>query len=305
MSISRESRPVVAGVDYSPTAALAVAYGAWEARRRGVGLHLVHGFESTEPGGLPPGAPYDDNELVVAAEQRLAGIGAQVRTDQSAEAGPAVATKVVAGSGGMTLVRESASAGLIVVGARGQGGFGDLLIGSVAAQVAKHASGPVLVVRPPRRAGDGVPATGCVLVGVDDSLSAEALSFAFDEAAARDVPLVAVHVWSVPAITARSVGTVWSLTPACAGEQLQATAEQVLAEALAGWTQKYPAVQVERRTVHGDEPARTLLTVADEVEADLIVVGTREPTGPGPVLGSVSQALVAHAPVSVAVVHRT
>lgn len=90
-----------------------MAYAAWQARRRGVGLHLVHGVRVHGAGETAAGLLYDDNERVVAAEQRLARIGAPVRSGQSAGTGPAVATKVVAGSGGMTLVRESASAGLL------------------------------------------------------------------------------------------------------------------------------------------------------------------------------------------------
>ena len=304
MSIVGQLRPVMAGVDYSPPGRLAVSYADWEARRRGVDLRLVHGFVPAAPGELPPLPANDDNALVLAAQERLAEFGAQVRGDRPAGSATAVTTTVVAGSGGMTLVRESGSAGLVVVGARGQGGFGDLLVGSVATQVARHAHAPVIVVRPPVRAADGVPPSGCVLVGVDGSTpSEETLRFAFDEAGARRVGLVAVQVWSIQTLSARSAGTVWPRNLTDARTQLRAIADRVLAEELSGWSAKYPEVDVELQSVHGDEPARILLEIADEVEADLIVVGAREASGSGPVLGSVSQTLVAFARASVAVIH--
>ncbi len=302
MTVNERARPVVAGVDYSSLSDTAVSYAAWEATRRGAGLHLVNGFDCAAEGESRSGPSYDENEVVVAAEERLgeATVGVRSRHPELS-----VGTKVVAGSGARTLVEESASAGLVVVGARGSGGFPGLLVGSVAAQVSQHARGPVIVVRRPRQDDEDVPGSGCVLVGVDDSASsAEVLDFGFEEAAARGVRLVAVYVWSIPAVSARSLGTVWSQSPPKARVQLRDIAEGVLAEALSAWQDKYPQVSVERFAAHGDEPARTLLAVAEEFGADLIVVGSRERSGStGPVLGSVSQALVAHAHTSVAVVH--
>lgn len=293
MMFAERPGPVVVGVDYSTAGALAVSYAAWEARRRGLGLRLVHGFVASEPGA--------ERAMLVTAEARLSDASAEVR---AAHPGLPISTKVVAGSGAMTLVAESKSASLVIVGARGRGGFDGLLLGSVAAQVAKHALCPVIVMRTPIITEDGVPGTKKVLVGVDGSArSVGALSFAFDHAAACGVPLVAVHVWSVPTMTARSVGTVWSRDLRTAREQLRGGADRVLTDELAGWSEKYPQVNVERRTVHGDEPARTLLAVAEELMADLIVVGARESTGSDQVLDSVSQPLVAHAKASVAVIH--
>jgi nucleotide-binding universal stress UspA family protein len=299
MIINERSRPVVVGIDYSDLSASAVSYAAWEAKHRGVGLRLVDGFVSGATGRAQAGPPYE-NEVLVAAEARLSEITTGVRArypDLS------VSTKVVAGSGGKVLVDESGSACLVVVGSRGSGGFPGLLLGSVAAQVSQHAYCPVIVVRRPHHRA-GVPGRGCVLVGVGDSASSGgALSVGFDEAAARGVRLVAVHAWSIPEVSARSVGTVWSQSPMKARSQLRDLAEGVLTEALSGWQDKYPQVSLARFTTHGDEPARTLLEAAAEFGADLIVVGSRDRNGsPVPVIGSVSQALVAHARASVAVV---
>jgi nucleotide-binding universal stress UspA family protein len=292
----------VVGVDYSSASEIAVAHAAWQAHRRGLELRLAHGLLVPVPTVTPMTPYYDQNALLTAAEERIAQVSESVRTRYP---DLPISIAVVPGFGGKALVEESVTASLVVVGSRGQGGFLGVLLGSVAAQVSTYAHCPVLVVRQQPEAQEAGQEAGPVVVGIDGSVrSADALRFAADEAGARDVPLIAVHVWSVPQLTALSVGTVWSQNLNTARTQLQDAAARILAEATAGWPEKYPDVDIRRRTVHGDEPARTLLSIASEAGAALIVVAARGRGGvAGMLLGSVSQTLVAHAAMSVAVIH--
>jgi nucleotide-binding universal stress UspA family protein len=54
--------------------------------------------------------------------------------------------RTVKGNPAAALLAASADAHMVVVGSRGHGGFMGLLLGSVSAKVAEHASCPVLVV---------------------------------------------------------------------------------------------------------------------------------------------------------------
>jgi nucleotide-binding universal stress UspA family protein len=303
--------PVVVGVDYSGASEIAVAHAAWQAHRRGLELRLTHGLLVPVPSVTPMTPYYDANALLAAAEERIAEVSEPVRTRYPELP---ISIRVVPGFGGKALVDDSETASLVVVGSRGQGGFLGVLLGSVAAQVSTYAHCPVLVVRQqagaeptaePTAEPMAGPETGPVVVGIDGSVrSADALRFAADEAGARGVPLIAVHVWSVPQLTALSVGIVWSQNLNTARTQLQDAAARILAEATAGWREQYPGIEIRRRTVHGDEPARTLLSIATEAGAGLIVVAARGRGGvAGMLLGSVSQTLVAHAAMSVAVIH--
>src|SRR5690606_25239634 len=86
------------------------------------------------------------------------------------------------------LVREAGNADLLVVGSRGHGRLGSILVGSVSTEVAKFARCPVIVVRE-SRASPGRGGRG-VVVGVDGSTaSLRAVEFAFDEASRRKLPL--------------------------------------------------------------------------------------------------------------------
>jgi nucleotide-binding universal stress UspA family protein len=192
----------------------------------------------------------------------------------------------------VVLTAESARAELMVLGDRGLGGFTGLLIGSVAVGLTAHAHCPVVVVRGPEQ-DRMVPRQEPGVVGVDGSPASEAaVAFAFEAAALRGVPLVAVHTWHDLQVDA-------TMAPLIDWDVVEADEREVLAERLAGWGEKYPDVEV-RRLVTRDRPAHAL--VQESGRAQLVVVGSRGRGGlTGMLLGSVSQALLHHAACPVVV----
>ncbi|WP_229398555.1 universal stress protein, partial [Micromonospora okii] len=244
----RSGAPVVVGVDGSASALDAVRVATREAVARHRPLRVVHAFIWPllgAPLGPAPDGPADAG-LRHQAEQVVDEAMAEARK-VSAEVD--VTGELVDGSPARVLVSESQDAALLVLGSRGLGGFAELLVGSAAVQVSARADCPVLVVRGEPRAD------GPVVVGVDGSeLSDEAIAFAFEEAAQRDTPLVAVHAWLYP--TPVGPGDVLPLTYDV--DALIAEEERALAESLAGWSERYPQVPVQRRLVRG-VPARVLV----------------------------------------------
>jgi nucleotide-binding universal stress UspA family protein len=112
----------------------------------------------------------------------------------------------------------------------------------------------------------------------------------------RGVPLVATHAWTHPA--SAGPGDMLPLVYDTADVESEET--RLVAEALAGWHDRYPDVTVQRELVHGG--ARKALIDASH-RAQLVVVGTRGRGGfTGLLLGSVSQAVLHHAACPVAVV---
>lgn len=114
----------------------------------------------------------------------------------------------------------------------------------------------------------------------------------------RGRDLLAVHAWSDMPVEALAPAQHWDHN----WNQVRAESEAMIARCLAGHQERHSDVHVERHvSFHG--PAQALLDVADD--AGLLVVGSH---GRGAlrraVLGSVSHAVLYHAPCPVAVVTR-
>lgn len=136
---------------------------------------------------------------------------------------------------------------------------------------------------------------GPVVVGVDGTESSRAaLAFALEEAAIRDVRVIALLAWTFGT-------TLHDAGPADTYEQLESAAEQQLAarvaEALADLGN---APVVEQRVVHGD--SGTALVEAADGAAVLVVGSGRKGPLARAVLGSTSEFCVRHSPVPVLVV---
>ncbi len=286
-------RPVLVGVDGSPSALDAVRWAAREADRRGAGLRLVTAF-----GWMPVSSEDDPVQLVPPARDELRRAAEQHLAEAAAAAADVapdvpVATAVLTGYPTVVLVAEAATAQLVVVGDRGLGGFEGLLVGSVAPALAGHAACPVVVVR---GLGPATPPEGGapVVVGFDGSPTSEAaLEFAVGEATALRAPLVAVHAWADIAVGG---GRGRLLHTDSVADEAQARLDR----ALAPWRTKHPELVIEAVVVR-DRPAHALVSRA--ATAQLVVVGSRGRGALGGLLlGSVSQAVIHHAHCPVAVV---
>ena len=295
----KETR-VVAGVDGSDEALLAVQAATLDAGRRGCGLKLVHAFvwpELKVPVGPPEGGP-PEAELLHEAKRFLDDAAkVAAHTDPRVP----ITTEVDTGAPAGVLLREAHEAEVIVLGNRGLGGFSGMLVGSTAVQVAAHSSVPVLVIRgpvAPLGAQRGEPARPVVL-GVDGSPeSRAAVGVGFAEADRRGAQLLAVHTWTGP-VAARPGDM---LPPVYDAEDIEGEERRLLSEALSGYQGNHPDVMVTERVLQR-RPAPALIELSRT--AQVVIVGSRGRGGfKGLLLGSVSQQLLHHAECAVMVVPR-
>lgn len=146
----REIKPdggVVVGDDGSAGAAVAVRFAAQEAARRGTTLHVVRAWAITNA-VRPEGMPFNVTpSLLELEEATLAFERERVATLLADEPEVPVEVHVVYSPSAQALIKASETADIVVVGARGKGGFAGLVLGSVAEQVVAHAAGPVIVTR--------------------------------------------------------------------------------------------------------------------------------------------------------------
>ena len=285
---------VVVGVDGSAASTGAVAYAANTAATRRIPLLFVTSYTMPAAmfaeGMIPPQPVYDELErectpIIEKARETAAKVAPGIEVSHA----------IVEGNPAQVLIDYSRKAKLIVLGSRGLGGIKGMVLGSVSAAVASHAFCPVVVTREDT---DDLNRSGPVVVGIDGSeVSAKATEWAFAEASARSAPLVAVHTWMDPQVQAAAAGI--SLTEDD-WKELEEQQLQTLSERLAGFSDRYPDVEVQR-FVTRDRAVRALVEQAEN--AQLVVVGSHGRGGfTGMVLGSTSRALLQAAPCPVMVV---
>jgi nucleotide-binding universal stress UspA family protein len=285
---------IVVGVDGSTGSMQAVDWGADQAALEGRPLALLHsvGLLDTRATYWLDRAGVDHGRLL--AEISLAG---HTILDDAAEnalrSHPELEVRRVLRhvDPRQALLSAAEHARLTVLGSRGRGPVASLLLGSVSVSVSKHASGPVVVVRP-RVVGHG---GGGIVVSTDGTeQSRPAVELAFEIADFRRQPLTVVHCfWDATKV---SEG-VWDVADDESGLEDERAR---LSEAVAGLREVHPDVKVRLQLTRGFEDQRLLRASSD---ADLVVIGAK---GIGLladlVYGSLASAVVEHAHCAVAVV---
>ena len=271
---------VIAGYDGSASSDEALRWAAREAWSRGTILTICFAWP---PGELAlPG----DSGVLDRARQRGEEILARGARSIGSMLDPTdVRTILAEGPPARILCERSGSAEMVVVGSHGHGGLSGSLLGSVSWQVASHGRGRIVVVRGQWRPVN--QSSGPVVVGVDGSPGSQAaLVFAAEEAALRDVPLVAVCALAD--------------APGVLGGAAQM--EEGFSHLMTLREKEHPEVTVLRQVSFGP-PRAALLNAA--AGAQMLVVGARGLGGlDGMSLGSVAATLLHHSPCPVGVVHR-
>lgn len=282
----------VVGLDGSSTAERALVWASRHAARLGAEVVPVMAWQYPLVAMWPDAVGAD--ELTPANLQRANVEAAAAIMHKLADelAGSDIADPIVErGDPGKLVcqVCDKLDADLLVLGSRGLGGFGGLMLGSVSAHCANAAPCPVAVI--PDSWDPGAADVDRVVVGVDESKAAsDAVAWA-DAWAPDDAVLHLVHAWQVPITLDRFNN--WIDPTVC---------ENAAVELVEGVASEVEHHQVTVEAVRTDA-RQDLADLAEE--ADMLVVGARAHRGLGRLLlGSVASSVVHHVTVPTIIVRR-
>ena len=279
----------------SDTARDLVASLTWPEGTRIRVVAVVEPMSAVLIGAMPYSATeFDDREIAASLETRLSDAAALL-----AHPGRMIETRVLRGRPGSAIVEEATDlrADLVVVGSRGLGPLRSVLLGSVSAEVVDHAPCPVLVAR-----GASI---GRVLVAVDGSDTARrAVEHLAD---AKYLEGHRLHVLTVgPRLHAGRPYWAMNMT-----EPAARTVEDLVAEdrrrsethaARAAEALMRDGFEVEW-TIGAGDPSHEIIEAAENLDCDLIVLGSRGLTGLDRILlGSVARNVLLHSVTSVLIV---
>jgi nucleotide-binding universal stress UspA family protein len=149
----RNEHRIVVGVDGSRPSVEALRWAAYQASALGAHVQAVTAWEYPASFGwaaVPTDwDPAKDMEKVMQQA---------VREAFGSEPPSGIELQVREGGAARVLIEACRGATMLVVGSRGHGGFAGMLLGSVSANVAEHASCPVLIIhgdRPAPAVGSG------------------------------------------------------------------------------------------------------------------------------------------------------
>jgi nucleotide-binding universal stress UspA family protein len=295
---------VVVGVDGSAHADDAVRWAARQSRARHRSLTILHSWGASglhtpglhtpalhTPGRLGPYGVDSGGQREQALERGRSLLRSAADLARRCEPDLDIRELLDSGDPRNDLLHASRVAETIVIGSRGNGPVRSLLLGSTSAAVCRNACCPVVVTRP----GDRGRAHRGIVVGADGTPeSLFVIEFAFRQASLTQQPLTAMHAfWDV-------AGSVRHGRHVTREEHGLDDVRLVLAESVAGMSERYPDVEVRLELSRGlvDE----CLSEAG-ASADLVVVG-RHVRGPLARLftSSVSATVLEQASCPVAVV---
>jgi nucleotide-binding universal stress UspA family protein len=280
-------KPIVVAVDGSERNRSAVAWAAHEAAAFRAETTLVCALPDHVVADPHFSAHTQDAEVL----DMLSDARAEIR-DIVPET--SVSTLVLAGDPVDVLLDRASSAGLVVVGKRGLGGFARIIVGSTSIALAGRSPTPVAIVPDgwDQRTQNGKP----VVLGIDlEKVDREPIEAAFQRARRLGVPLVAVHGRETPTVYSWDAAAV-----AGAVTQGEDAASEQLSLLLETWRERYPDVVVRPMRAH-QHPAAAVLEAAQD--AQVIVLG-RHPAGlfGGFAFGSVARTVLHYAECPVLVV---
>ncbi len=272
---------IVVGVDESDGAAVALRWAAHEAELHATTVLAVLAWSWIDQ--QPTTAGFDPTYDDVHADRALQAIIAAALPPHQASQ---VRRHAVCDLPARALLDAAEGEEMLVVGARGLGGFKGLLVGSVSQHCVHHATTPTVVVR-----ASGEPLTGRVVVGVDGSDHAkDALEWAINETRRRGATLTVIHGYDLPVAS--------ELLPFIDPARFADNAQEILDATLRD--SDSTGVDVTA-TVSASGPAGAVIDAA--AAADLVVVGSRGLNALGRLmLGSVATQVLHHAPCTVAII---
>jgi nucleotide-binding universal stress UspA family protein len=266
MTATRGREIVAVGVDGTPESVQAAQWAVQAAHLRHLDVLVVNAYEV--PMISPELAPEAIQVIRSAAERVVKEVLSQLNVPPTMH----VRTLVELASPVALLLRVSATATLVVLGAHHFNLIDRLLSGSITSAVAAEADCPVVVV-PGTRASTAATARSVVVALDGETAATSTLDFAFAEAELRRCSLVALH-----AIAVREA----------LSDQGHRTS---LAEVLAGHEQIHPDISVQTLFIPG-EPEDAIID--QSWAAAVMVVGRPHRRRLGSWSRSVAKAVLDH-----------